>query len=104
MTGPYNKLQKKRTCRVVDFALPADHRVKLKKSEKKDKYMDLSRELKQQWNMNVTIIPIVIDALGTVTKGLIKGLEDLKIRGQVETIQTIALLRTTRILRRVLET
>ncbi len=47
---------------------------------------------------------IVIGAFGTVTKGLIQGLDDLEIRGQVETIQTTALLRLARILRRVLET
>ena len=40
------------------------------------------------------IIPIVIGPLGTVTKGLIKGLEDLGIRERVETIQIIALLRS----------
>ena len=38
--------------------------------------------------MQVTIIPIVIGAFGTVTKGLLKGLEDLEVGGQVETIQT----------------
>ena len=54
--------------------------------------------------MKVTIVPIVIGALGTITKGLLKGLEDLEIGGRVETIPTIALLRTARILRRVLET
>ena len=54
--------------------------------------------------MNVTIIPIVIGAFGTVTKGLLKGLKDLEIRGRVETIQTTAFLRTARVLRRVLET
>ena len=53
--------------------------------------------------MNVTIIPIVIGAFGTVS-GLLKGLEDLEVGGRVETIQTTALLRTARILRRVLET
>ena len=42
--------------------------------------------------MNVTIIPIVIGAFGTVTKGLLKGLEDLEVGGRVETIQTTALL------------
>ena len=43
-----NKKQKKkkRICRIVDFAVSADHRVKLKESEKKDKYLDLARELK----------------------------------------------------------
>ena len=54
--------------------------------------------------MKVTIVPIVIVALGTITKGLLKGLEDLEVGGQVETIQTTALLRTARILRRALET
>ena len=54
--------------------------------------------------MKVTIVPIVIGAFGTVTKGLLKGLEDLEVGGRVETIQTTALLRTARILRRVLET
>ena len=50
------------------------------------------------------MIPILIGALGTNLKGLVKGLEDLKIRGQMETIQTAALLRLARILMRVLET
>ena len=98
------KKRKKRICKIVDFAVPADHRINLKESEKKDKYLDLARELKKLWNMKVTIVPIVIGALGTVTKGLLKGLEDLEVGGRVETIQTTALLRTTRILRRVLET
>ena len=70
----------------------------------KDKYLDLARKLKKLWNMKVTIVPIVIGTLGTITKGLLKGQEDLKVGGRVETIQTTALLRTARILRRVLET
>ena len=90
--------KRKRVCRIVDFAVPADHRINLKESEKKDKYQDLARELKKLWNMKVTIVPVMIGALGTVTKGLLKGLEDLEVSGRVETIQTIALLRTARIL------
>ena len=73
-------------------------------SEKKDKYLDLARELKKLWNMKVTIVPIVIGALDTITTRLLKGLEDLEIGERVETIQTTALLKTVRILRRVLET
>ena len=91
---PYYNQQKKRTCQIVDFAVPADHRIKLKESEEKDKSLDLARELKKLWNMKVTVIPIVVGALGTVTKGLVKRPEDLEIRGRVETIQTIALLRS----------
>ena len=52
----------------------------------------------------MTVIPIIIDVLGTVTKGLIKGLADLEIRGRVETIQNTALIRSARIQRRVLGT
>ena len=54
--------------------------------------------------MQETIIPIVIDAFGTVTKRLLKALEDLEVGGRVETIQTTILLRTARILRRVQDT
>ena len=54
--------------------------------------------------MKVTMIPIATSALGTVIKGLVYVLEDYEIRGQVETLQTTALLRSARILRRVKET
>ena len=59
---------------------------------------------KKQCNMKVTIVPITIGALATITKGLLKGLEELEGGGRVETIQTTVLLRTAKILRRVLKT
>ena len=46
---------------------------KLKECEMRDKYLDLARELKKLWNKKVTIVPIVMGALGTVTKGLLKS-------------------------------
>ena len=61
----------------MDFAASADGWVKLKESEKRDKYLDLAREL---WNMRVTLIPIVVFAFGTIAKGLVKGLEDLAVK------------------------
>ena len=86
------KKKKKRTSQIVDLTVPADYRIKLKESEKRDKYLDLARELKKKlWNMKVTVIPIL----------LVQGQEELKIRGWVETFQTTAFLR---ILRRVLVT
>ena len=66
--------------------------------------MDLSRGYKILWNMKVTIRPVVTSAFGTETKGLLKGQEDMEVSGRVETIKTTALLRTARILKRVLET
>ena len=60
---------------------PVDYRIKLKEREKKNKYLGLSKELKKLWNMKVTKIQIVIGSFVTVIKGLLKGLEDLEIRG-----------------------
>ena len=54
--------------------------------------------------METTIKPILIAALGTVTKELVQRLEDLEVTGRVETVQTTALLREAKILRRFLET
>ena len=63
-----NSTKRKRISKIVDFAVPADHRINLKECEKKDKYLDLARELKKLWNMKVTIVPIVIGSLGTILK------------------------------------
>ena len=43
---PGLKKQKKRTSKILNFAVLTDHRVKLKESEKKNKYLDLASELK----------------------------------------------------------
>ena len=38
--------------------------------------------------MKITVIPLVVDALGTLPKGLVKGLGGLDIKGKIETILT----------------
>ena len=56
----------------MNFAIQADHKVKLKDGEKRDKYLNLARELKKTtYNMKVMVILFVICALWTVTKGLV---------------------------------
>ena len=40
---------KKRTCKILDFAVSADQRIKLKEREKNDKYLDLAKELKKNY-------------------------------------------------------
>ena len=61
-----------------------------------------SPENKKLLNMLITMIPIVIGVLGTVLKGLERSLEEFEIREWSETFLTTALLRSTKILRRVL--
>ena len=67
--------------------------------KKRDEYLDLAREQNKLWKINLTMVAIVIV---TIPKSLVKGLEKLKIKW-VKAIQTTAFLRSTRILRRVLE-
>ena len=73
------------------------------KQTKTNKYLHLARELKMLWNRKVTRKALIIGVFGTVPKSLVNGLEELEIRGRAETIQTTALLRSTRILKRDLE-
>ena len=42
--------------------------MKIKESEKGDKYLDLTRGLRNMKNMRVMVTPTVIGALGTVSK------------------------------------
>ena len=63
----------------MNFVVLSDDRVKLKESEKRDKYLDLARTLKKLWNMKMMLIVIVIGVLGTVTIGLVQRLEDMEI-------------------------
>ena len=76
----------------------------IKELEKRVKYFELGEELKKLRNMKVTLIPVVIGALEKIPKDLVKGLEKLENGRRVETIQTTAFSRSTRILRRVLGT
>ena len=82
----------------MDISVLSDHKMKLKECGKKDMYLNLAMELKKKTktktkllNMKVAIIPIVIGAFCTVTKGLLKELEDLEVGGRVETMQTTVL-------------
>ena len=91
--------KKKKICKIVDFAVPADHRIKLNECEKRGKYHNLARELKNTVEHEGDNNTNRDCAFGTVSKGLLKGLEGLEVGSRVETIQTTALLKIARILR-----
>ena len=67
---------KKEKHRTEDFAVPVNHRVKIKE---RNEYMVLDTKIKQIWNMKATVIPIVISALGTLPTGWLSGVEELEI-------------------------
>jgi len=58
---------KKRKANIVDFAVPADHRIEQSQQRKIE---DLKRELQKIWNMKISVMLIVIGALGTIPKSL----------------------------------
>ena len=47
---------------------------------------------KKKWYMKVTVMPIIVGVLATVTKGLVQGLDDLEILGRVESIQNCCII------------
>jgi hypothetical protein len=54
------------------------------------------------WNMKCVIIPVIIGAIGIVTKGLKKNLEALPGKQSIDSLQTTAVLGTSHIIRKVL--
>ena len=49
--------KKRRTCKIIDFAVSGDSRIKETEKENIEKYQDLRRELQKIWNVRVKIIP-----------------------------------------------
>ena len=89
-------------CFIVDIAVPGDHNVQQKELEKKTKYEDLRIEIARLWNKEVSVIPVVVGALGTLTANLKKNLKELGIPNVIPCLQKSALLGTASILRRTL--
>ena len=67
-----------RKCIIV--VVPGDSRISDKEKEKVEKYQDLKREVKRIWNMrSVIVVPVVVGALGSITKKLNEWLEKLEL-------------------------
>ena len=89
---------------IIDIAEQADVNVGEKEKEKVEKYQDLKREIARLWTLKrVEVVPIVIGALGCITKEFDSCIEKLGITCNVGVMQKAALLGTARMLRKVLE-
>ena len=96
--------KKEKSCIIVDIAVPADGRVHEKEREKVEKYQDLRREIGRLWQLRkVQVVPVVVGALGSVTKEFDRWIEKLGVPVDIGAVQKTALLGTARILRKVLE-
>ena len=92
--------KKRRTCKIIDFAVPGDTRIEEKEKEKREKYQDLRRELQKTWNVKVKIIPLVVGSLGA-PKPFGNRLKVTGITAEIGQVQRTVLLGTARILRKV---
>ena len=91
------------TNRILEFAIQVDHNVKIRENEKRDKYRDHARELEKNYRnyLKLILIRSVNDMFDTIPKSFEKVELELEIRGQVETIEITALLKSAWKLRKV---
>ena len=57
---------------LIDVAILRDRNVIKKETEKFLKYKDLTKEIQRTWNVKAKVIPIMIEANGTISKSLRK--------------------------------
>ena len=84
-------VDKKRTCKIIDFAVPGDRRIEEKEEEKIEKYQDLRRELQKIWNVRVKIIPLVVGSLGAIPKQFVNRLKETGITAEIRQVQKAVL-------------
>ena len=82
-----------------------ERRVELNEHEKVDDYNQLNREVKKIWNLTyVSIVSIIVRALGITPKNLKNWLGKLELKISTELSQKAVLLRTGKTVGKVLET
>ena len=87
---------------IVDFAVPWDANILRKEDEKITKYSPLASEVRRMHGVTTRIVPIVVGAMGVVSRRLPGYLKALEIPDVLGGIQTSAIVGTTIILRKVL--
>ena len=95
--------KKDRKCYIIDVAVPGDVRISEKETENIEKYDELKKEVERLWKVKAKVIPIVLGALGTVTRSLSNYIKEIGVKTQIKLIQKSVLLGTARVLRKVLE-
>ena len=88
--------------KIIDFSVPYDHNVENKEKEKIEKYTPLAYEIKKMEKVKTEVIPLVIGALGAVSDNLGKHLSSLEIPYVQTCMQKTAVIGTSVILKKVL--
>jgi len=72
------------------------------KAEKILKYKDLTIEIQRMWNVKTKVIPVIIDATGTISKSFTKYVSNIPGNHEVKELQKTAILDTAHTLWKVL--
>ena len=87
---------------LLDISVPLDDRVNEKVQEKISKYLPLAAELRRIWNKKITIVPVIIGALGGESGTSRSHILSLGLHASViQRLQQCAILGTLRIVRSV---
>ena len=88
---------------LTDIAVPADQNITRTEEEKVEKYQELAFEIRRiHGTSKVTIIPIVIGALGSISKGAKTWFGNLDVPEFLGSVQLSAILGTAHLMREVL--
>ena len=93
---------KKGTCILIDAAISGDRNVIKKDAEKILKYKNLTIEIQCLWNIKTDVEPVIIGAVGTISKSFGKYQSNIPGKHEVKVLQGAAILGMARILRKVL--
>ena len=87
---------------LIDMTVHKITNIALKDMEKKSKYKDLEVEIQSKWHMRTVVIPVVVDALGKVKKGMLEKIKKVSEAATLTEIQKISMLESGRVFRKVL--
>jgi hypothetical protein len=90
------------TCMSIDVAISGDRNVINKEAEKIVKYIDLTTEIQRMWNVKSKVIPVIIEADGTISKSFRNYVSNIPGKHEVKKLQKTSILGTAHILRKVL--
>jgi hypothetical protein len=79
-----------------------DRNVTEKEAEKILNYKDLTIEIQRMWNVKTNVIPVIIEATGTISKSFRKYMSEIPGNHEVRKLQKTATLGTAHILWKVL--
>ena len=86
----------------MDIAVPADQNITRTEEEKVEKYQELAFEIRIHGASKVTIIPFMIGALGSMSKGAKTWFGKLDVPDFLGSVQLSSTLGTAHLLRKVL--